>query len=76
MVRFIFCASALVVSAFAVPVDVIRRGSQLPLTAYSDGQTILLGEIAYYVPSKPEVSYPNFRQTWRLTNTGYIRLLW
>jgi hypothetical protein len=57
MVLFILCTLALIVSALTAPVDVVRRGSQLPITAHSDGQTVLLGEIAYYVPSKPEVSY-------------------
>ena len=72
MVQFILCTLTLVVSVLAAPVDIVRRGSQLPITAHSDGQTILLGDIAYYVSSKPEVGYPSVRQTWKLTNLGYL----
>jgi len=72
MVLFILCTLAIVVSILAAPVDVVKRKSQLPIAAHSDGQTVLLNEIAYYIPSKPEASYPNLRQIWRLTNTGFL----
>lgn len=69
------CTLALIANAAAAPVDVVKRGSQLPIAAHSDGQTVLLGETAYYVPSMPEVSFLRNRQIWRLTNTGIFRFL-
>lgn len=45
----------LVASVSAVPVELERRSTEVPIVAQSSGQTLLLNATPYYVPSKPEV---------------------
>ena len=45
----------LVASISAVPVELEKRYTEVPIVAQSDGQTVFLNGTAYYVPSKPEV---------------------